>query len=153
MISNLQKPKLPTTLLKQSLINSLNNMNNLKENTTTNKINDYFANATHNLNKKTKMSLGEALLKNDKIILSNNSSNSPKFINEQIFSSSIRNKTNNFNNSNQNIIKDKENKKEKHKDYQNQPFTNNKFMNSNKIKYNLLDMYNNKFYENQKLKK
>ena len=153
MISNLQKPKLPTTLLKQSLINSLNNMNNLKENTTTNKINDYFANATHNLNKKTKMSLGEALLKYDKIILSTNSSNSPKIINEQIFSSSIGNKTNNFNNSNQNIIKDKKNKKEKNKEYQNQPFTNNKFMNSNKIKYNLLDIYNNKFYENQKLKK
>ena len=149
MTSNLQKPKLPTALLKQSLINSLNNMNNFKENIATNKINDYSSNATHNLNQKTKMSLGEALLKNEKIILSTNTSTSPKIINEHIFSSSIGNKTNNFNNNNQNIIKEKE----KFKEYQNQPFSSNKFINSKKIKYNLLDIYNNKFFENQKLKK
>ena len=153
MNPNLQKPKLPTALFKQSLINSLNNINNFKENTTTNKINDYFTNATHNLNQKPKISLGEALLKNDKIILSTNTSTSPRIINEQAFSSSIGNKTNNLINNNQNIIKDKENKKEKNKEYQNQPFSNNKFMNSKKIKYNLLDIYNNKFFENQKLKK
>ena len=151
--SNIQKQKLPTSLLKQSLINNLNNMNNFKENTTTNKINDYFTNATNNLNHKPKMSLGEAFLKNDKIILSTNSSISQKIINEQIFSSSIGNKTNNFINKNQNIIKDKENKKEKNMEYQNQPFSNNKFMNSKKIRYNLLDIFNNKFFENQKLKK
>ena len=79
--SNIQKQKLPTSLLKQSLINNLNNMNNFKENTTTNKINDYFTNATNNLNHKPKMSLGEAFLKNDKIILSTNSSISQKIIN------------------------------------------------------------------------
>ena len=151
--SNLQKPKLPTALLKQSIINNLNNKKNFKENTTTNKINDYIINATHNLNQKLKMSLGETLLKNDKIILSTNSSNSPRVINEQIFSSSIGNKTNNFINKNQNIIKDKDNEKEKYKEYQNQPSSNNKFINSKRIKYNILDLYNNKFYENQKLKK
>ena len=133
-----KKQKLPTALLKQSLINSLNNMNNIKENTKKNKINEYCKNVTNNLNSKAKISLGEALLKNDKIILSINTSTSPRIINEKIISSSIGNKTNIFN---------------KNKEYQNQPFSNKKLMNTKKIKYNLLDMYNNKFFENQKLKK
>ena len=77
------KQKLPTTLIKQSVINNSNNINNHKDNMSITNINNYFTNANSNNlkeNQKYKLSLGETLLKCDKIVLSTNSSCSPKII-------------------------------------------------------------------------
>ena len=162
---NISKQKLPTALLKQSVINSnVNNINNnCKDNMSVTNINNYFTNATNNLknSQKYKLSLGETLLKCDKIVLSTNSSCSPNIINDKLFSSpSSKNNNNIFNGKNQ-IIKDKE--KGKNKDYIIQPLTSNKMINNKKIKSHLLGSdYNsmgnnltflsNKFIESQKFK-
>ena len=161
--TNISKQKLPTALLKQSVINSnANNINNYKENKSLTNINNYFTNATNNLKNdlKYKLSLGETLLKCDKIVLSTNSSCSPNIISDKIFSSPSSKNNNIFNNKKQ-IIKEKE--KGKNKEYINQPLASNKILNSKKIKSDLLGRdYNsvgnsltflsNKFIETQKLK-
>ena len=153
------KQKLPTALLKQKIINSINNMNNLKENTSITNINNYFTNATNILkgDQKNKLSLAETLLKNEKIILSTNSSISPKILNENLFSSSSH-KTNIFNNKKQRPIKENL----KRKEYINQPMSSNKIINSKKLKSHIFGDYNsagnsltflsNKNIENQKIK-
>ena len=161
--TNISNQKLPTALLKQSVINSnANNINNYKENKSLTNINNYFTNATNNLKNdlKYKLSLGETLLKCDKIVLSTNSSCSPNIISDKIFSSPSSKNNNIFNNKKQ-IIKEKE--KGKNKEYINQPLASNKILNSKKIKSDLLGRdYNsvgnsltflsNKFIETQKLK-
>ena len=158
--TNISKQKLPTALIKQSVINNTNsnNINNYKENMSVTNINNYFTNATNNLKneQKYKLSLGETLLKCDRIVLSTNSSCSPNIMNDKIFSSS-KNKNNIFDSKKQ-LLKDKI----KHKEYLNQPFSSNKIINAKKIKSHLLGDYNsvgssltffsNKFLEGQKLK-
>ena len=157
-INNFSKQKLPTALLKQSVIKNSNNIN-YKENMSITHINNYFNNATNNLknNQKYKLSLGETLLKCDKIILSTNSSVSPNIINEKVFSSPSS-KTNIFNSKKQLL-----NDKHKNKEYINQPLSSNKITNTKKLKSQLLGEYNsvgnsltylsNKFLDNQSLKK
>ena len=158
--SNLSKPKLPTALLKQSVINKSNNINKYKENISITNINNYFTNITNNLTQKHKISLGETLLKNDKIILSTNSSISPKIIKEQIITTS-NSKTNIFNNKKPNITKEKEKEKSKNKEYQNPALSSNK-ISTKKIKSHILSdrhsignsitFLSNKFLQNKKLK-
>ena len=160
--ANISKQKLPTALLKQNIIKDSNNANNYKDNMSVTNINNYFTNATNNLktHQKYKLSLGETLLKCDKIVLSTNSSGSPNVMREKMFSSPSE-KNNIFISKNQQMIKEKE--KQKHKEYQNQPLSSNKIINSKKIKSHLLGDYNssgnsitsflsNKFLENEKLK-
>ena len=159
--ANVSKQKLPTALLKQNVINNSNNINNYKENMSVTNINNYFTNATNNLktHQKYKLSLGETLLKCDKIVLSTNSSCSPNVIKDKIFSSPSDKNNNIFNNKKQQMIKEKQ----KHREYPNQPFSSNKIINTKKIKSHLLGDYNssgnsitflsNKFLENQKLNK
>ena len=94
-LKNISKQK-----IKQNIINHSNNIYNMKENMSEsninntnniNNINNYFSNGTNienNLNNhKYKLSLGETLLKQDKIVLSTNTSVSPNVIRENIFSS------------------------------------------------------------------
>ena len=94
-LRNISKQK-----IKQNIINHSNNIYNMKENMSEsninntnniNNINNYFSNGTNienNLNNhKYKLSLGETLLKQDKIVLSTNTSVSPNVIRENIFSS------------------------------------------------------------------
>ena len=157
-INNISKQKLPTALLKQNIIKNSNNMN-YKENMSITHINNYFNNATNNLknNQKYKLSLGETLLKCDKIILSTNTSGSPNIINEKVFSSPSS-KTNIFNSKKQLL-----NDKQKNKEYINQPLSSNKIITTKKLKSHLLAEYNsfgnsltflsNKFLDNQKLTK
>ena len=157
-INNISKHKLPTALLKQSVIKKSNNIN-YKDNMSITHINNYCTNATNNLknNQKYKLSLGETLLKCDKIVLSTNSSCSPNIINKKIFSSPSS-KTNIFNRKKQ-ILSDKH----KRNEYINQPFSSNKIINTKKLKSHLLGEYNsvgnsllflsNKMVDNQKLKK
>ena len=162
--ANISKQKLPTALLKQSVINNnTNNINNnYKENMSVTNVNNYFANAANNLKneQKYKLSLGETLLKCDRIVLSTNSSCSPNIINDKNFSSQNSNNNNLFNNKKQ-IMKEKE--KGKNKEYINQPLSSNKIINTKKLKSNLLgNDYNsmgnnltflsNKFIETQKYK-
>ena len=159
-INNISKQKLPTTLIKQSVINNSNNINNHKDNMSITNINNYFTNANSNNlkeNQKYKLSLGETLLKCDKIVLSTNSSCSPNIINEKIFSSPSS--KNNIFNSKKQLLNDKQ----KNKEYINQPFSSNKIINTKKLKSHLLGDYNsvgnsltflsNRFLDNQKLKK
>ena len=89
-LRNISKQK-----IKQNIINHSNNLYNMKENmseSNINNINNYFSNGNgveNNLknNNKYKLSLGETLLKQDKIVLSTNTSFSPNVIRENIFSS------------------------------------------------------------------
>ena len=157
-INNISKQKLPAALLKQSVIKNTNNINNYKDIISVTNINNYFTNANNNLkqNQKNKLSLGETLLKCDKVVLSTNSSCSPNIINKKIFSSP--NGKNNIFNSKKQLLKEKQ----KHKENLNQPLSSNKIMNTKKIKSQLLGGYSsvgscltylsNKFLENQKLK-
>ena len=82
-VNNFNKQK-----LKQNLINQYN----LKENMSENNINDYLTNETNVINNlknfhKYKLSLGETLLKPEKIVLSTNTSVSPNMLQENLFSS------------------------------------------------------------------
>ena len=166
--SSFPKQKLPTALLKQNIINNSNNLNNYKDNMSLTNINNYFTNINSlNNDQKYKLSLGETLLKLDKIVLSTNSSSSPKIMNENMFSPP-NNNINFFQNKNQQIIKEKN--IEKHKNKKNsknkggQALSSNKIINKKKIKSHLLGNYNynsfgnnltflsNKFIENHKLK-
>ena len=162
---NISKQKLPTALLKQSVINNnANNINNnYKENMSVTNINNYFTNATNNLKneQKYKLSLGETLLKCDRIVLSTNSSCSPNIINDKNFSSPNSKNNNNLFNNKKQIMKEKE--KGKNKEYINQPLSSNKIINTKKLKSQLLgNDYNsmgnnltflsNKFIESQKYK-
>ena len=165
------KQKLPTTLLKQNFINSSNNINNYKENMSLTNINNYLTNINSISNEqKYKISLGETLLKLDKIVLSTNTSSSPKIMNENMFSPP-NNKINIFQNKKQ-VIKEKEKEKDNEKqktkkdskNKANQALSSNKVINKKKIKSHLLGAYNyssfgnnltflsNKFIENHKLK-
>ena len=126
-------------------------------------INNYFTNATNNLKneQKYKLSLGETLLKCDRIVLSTNSSCSPNIINDKNFSSPNNKNNNNLFNNKKQIMKEKE--KGKNKEYINQPLSSNKIINTKKLKSQLLgNDYNsmgnnltflsNKFIESQKYK-
>ena len=163
--ANISKQKLPTALLKQSVINNnANNINNnYKENMSVTNINNYFTNATNNLKneQKYKLSLGETLLKCDRIVLSTNSSCSPNIISDKNFSSTNSKNSNNLFNNKKQIMKEKE--KGKNKEFINQPLSSNKLINTKKLKSHLLgNDYNsmgnnltflsNKFIESQKYK-
>ena len=116
--------------------NVLNNINNIKENMSESNINNYFSKEENNLrnNSKYKLSLGETLLKKEKIVLSTNTSGS-NMIRDKLFSS---------NNSRDNILVTKKKLllKEKliEKGYLNQEI--NSKLNQKKIKPNLLVDYN-----------
>ena len=158
--ANIHKQKLPTALLKQNIIKGSKNVNNCKDNMCITNINSYFTNATNNIktHQKNKLSLGEALLKSDKIVLRTKSSASPNVIKGKIFSSP--NEKNFFNSKKQQMLKDKD--KQKLKDHQNQHLSSNKIINTKKIKSYLLGNYNssgnsitflsNNFLDDQKLK-
>ena len=174
---NLVKPntifpeqKIPSTLLKQNIINISNNLNNYKENMNLTSINNYLTNINNNIknDQKYKLNLGENILKLDKVVLSTNISSSPKIMNEKIFSLP-KNKINILENKNQQIIKEKENnekqiQKKNNKNKSTQTLSSNKIINSKKIKSHLLGTHNynslgnnltflsNKFLENHKLK-
>ena len=163
---NCPKQKLPAALLKQSIINGSKNINKYRENMNLTNINNYFTNVINiNNSQKYKLSLGETLLKFDKIVLSTNTSISPKIMNDNLISTNY--KTNNIFQSKkkQKIIKQKESEKKTKKECKknNQIFSSNKVLNTKKIKTNLLDEYNsnsfgnnitflsNKFIENQRI--
>jgi len=163
---NGSKQKLPTALLKQSIINGSKNINKYRENMNLTNINNYFTNVINiNNSQKYKLSLGETLLKFDKIVLSTNTSISPKIMNDNLISTNY--KTNNIFQSKkkQKIVKQKESEKKTKKERKknNQIFSSNKVINTKKIKTNLLDEYNsnsfgnnmtflsNKFIENQRI--
>ena len=163
---NCSKQKLPTALLKQSIINGSKNINKYRENMNLTNINNYFTNVINiNSSQKYKLSLGETLLKFDKIVLSTNTSISPKIMNDNLISTNY--KTNNIFQSKkkQKISKQKESEKKTKKEPKknNQIFSSNKVLNTKKIKTNLLDEYNsnsfgnnltflsNKFIENQRI--
>ena len=131
--------------IKQNIINHSNNIYNMKENMSEsninniNNINNYFSNGTNienNLNNhKYKLSLGETLLKQDKIVLSTNTSVAPNVMRENIFSSP----------NNKNILVNKKRLflKEKliEKGYLN-PENNSNINNDQKIKSDILVEYN-----------
>ena len=159
------KKKLATALLKQKIINNSNNINNHKENMNLTNINNYFSNI-HNISnqQKYKLSLGETLLKLDKIIVSTNTSNSPKIMKEKMFSPTV-NKLNIMQNKKQRTIKEKEHNKNKKnmKNKGGQTLSSNKVMNTKKIKShffgghtyigsNNITFLSNKYMENYKLK-
>ena len=107
------KQKLSSSTFKQNFINnSNNNITDQRDNMNLTNINSYFNNANSiNINQKYKLSLRETLFKLDKLILSTNTSNSPKILNENPYPTSS-NKTNIFNNKNNvknSLIKEKEN--------------------------------------------
>ena len=144
---NFHRQKLPTALLKQSIIKSSKKL--YKENMNLTNINNYFTNVINiNNDQKYKLSLGENLLKFDKIVLSTNTSSSPKFMNENMLFSG-NNKSNIFQNKKNIQIKEKENEKEKIKKVykkNNQPLSSNKPIYNKNIKTNLFSEYNS--YEN-----
>ena len=163
------KQKIPTALLKQNIINSSNNFNNYKDNISLTNINNYLTNINNNINneQKYKLSLGENLLKLDRIVLSTNTSSSPKIMNENMFPSS-NNKINVFQNKKEQIINgknnDKQSSKKENKNKGSQALSSNKVINTKKIKSHLLGAHNynsigsnltflsNKLMENNKLK-
>ena len=148
---NFPKQKLPT-LLKQNFIKSSKNLNKYKENMNLTNINNYFTNVINiNNDQKHKLNFGETLLKFDKIVLSTNSSGSPKIMNDKRLSSTT-DKINIFQNKNnlQNI-KEKENEKQKikkEKKNNNQLLSSNKAIYSKNKKSNLLGDYNYNSYGN-----
>ena len=149
---NFPKQKLPTALLKQNFIKSSKNLNNYKENMNLTNINNYFTNVVNvNNDQKHKLSLGETLLRFDKIVLSTNSSSSPKIMNDNMFSSTS-DKINIFQNkNNQQTIKDKENEKQKIKKENkksNQLLSSNKTIYTKNAKSNLFGDYNYNSYGN-----
>ena len=150
-LKNISKQK-----IKQNIINHSNNLYNMKENmseSNINNINNYFSNGTNidnnlknNNNHKYKLSLGETLLKQDKIVLSTNTSVSPNAMREYIFSSPA-NKNNILVNKKRLFLKEKLIEK----GYLN-PKSNSNIMKNNdkKIKSDLLMEYNSS-KPNQKL--
>ena len=150
-LKNISKQK-----IKQNIINHSNNLYNMKENmseSNINNINNYFSNGTNidnnlknNNNHKYKLSLGETLLKQDKIVLSTNTSVSPNAMRENIFSSPA-NKNNILVNKKRLFLKEKLIEK----GYLN-PESNSNIMKNNdkKIKSDLLMEYNSS-KPNQKL--
>ena len=146
-LRNISKQK-----IKQNIINHSNNLYNMKENmseSNINNINNYFSNGNgveNNLknNNKYKLSLGETLLKQDKIVLSTNTSVSPNVIRENIFSSP-NNKNNILVNKKRLFLKEKLIEK----GYLN-PDINSNINNEQKIKSDLLNEYNSS-KPNQKL--
>ena len=166
------KQKLSSSTFKQNFINnSNNNITDQRDNMNLTNINSYFNNANNiNINQKYKLSLRETLFKLDKLILSTNTSNSPKILNENPYPTSS-NKTNIFNNKNNvknSLIKEKENSESQKfkKDSKNkvQGLSSHKIMNAKKIRSNLLYknynsmggnltfLSNNKLIENNKVK-
>ena len=167
--SSFPKQKIPTALLKQNIIKNSNNLNNYNENISLTSLNNYFANFNNNIfnEQNNRLNLGENLLRLDKVILSTNTSSSPKIMNENMFSPP-NNKINIFQNNNQKILNEKDNEKQKNKNkYKNkgsQAMSSNKVINSKKIKSHLLGSHNynsfgnnltflsNKFMERHKIK-
>ena len=98
--------------LKQNIINQYNLKENMSENNINNNINNYFSNNESNIinnlknNHKYKLSLGETLLKQEKIVLSTNSSVSPNMMKDNLFSSP-NNKNNIFVNKKRILLKEK----------------------------------------------
>ena len=99
---NFPKQKISPSTFKQNLINnSNNNIIEQKNNMSLTNTNNYLTRVNNilNNNQKYKLSLRETLFKLDKLILSTNSSNSPRLLNENLFPTSS-NKTNIFNKKN-----------------------------------------------------
>ena len=97
--------------LKQNIINQYNMKENMSENNINNNINNYFSNESNILNNlknnhKYKLSLGETLLKQEKIVLSTNTSASPTMVRENLFSS-LNTKNNIFVNKKRLLLKEK----------------------------------------------
>ena len=158
--SNYPKKQPPSALLKQRIIKKSNNINDYKQNLSTTNINNYFNKPTNNLktDRNYKLSLGETLLKGERIVLSTNSSNSPNNALIEKVHVSPNKKHNIYNNNKkQLLLKDRQN----YKDYINQPFNSNKLINTKKLHSHLLGDYNqignnltilhNKFMEKQNL--
>ena len=160
------KQKISTSTLKKNIINkSNNNISEQKSNMSLTNINNNFTNINNNLNnnQKYKFSLRETIFKLDKLILSTNASNSPRLLNENPFITSS-NKTNIFNTKNilkHPLIKKKEKSESQKikKDIKGktQGLSSHKIMNTKKIRSNIL--YNNynslgtnlTFFSNNKL--
>ena len=170
--TNFPKQQLSSATIKQNLINnSNNNITEQKSNMSLTNINNNYSNINNiNNNQKYKLSLRETLFKLDKLILSTNSSNSPRLLNDNPFPTSS-NKTNIFNNKNNikhSLIKKKE-KSESQKIKKDlkakvSGLSSHKIMNAKKIRSNLLYhnynsmganltfLSNNKFIEKNKIK-
>ena len=149
--TNFPKQKLPSALLKQSLIKNSNNKSEKLDNMSLQNFNNYFTNRNNlNSNQKYKLSLGDKPFHFDKLILLTNSSSSPKLLSENIFQNSS-NKTNIFNHKKQLILKEKEIKEQKiKKELKNkiQCLSSHKIINPKKIKSNLLYHNYNSFNSN-----
>ena len=148
--SNFPKQKISSSTLKKNIINnSNNNISEQKSNMSLTNINNNLNNINNNINnnQKYKFSLRETLFKLDKLILSTNTSNSPRLFNENPFITSS-NKTNIFNA--KNILKHPLLKKKEKSESQKikkdikgkiQGLSFHKIMNTKKIRSNIL--YNN----------
>ena len=140
-LNNFSKQK-----LRENIINEYNMKENMSDNNINNNVNNYFSNESNIINNlknnhKSKLSLGETLLKQEKIVLSTNTSVSPTMLRENLFSSA-NTKNNIFVNKKRLLLKEKLIEK----GYLNPE--NNSNINSNddniakKIKPNLLMEYN-----------
>ena len=170
---NFPKQKISPSTFKQNLINNSNNniieqKNNMSLTNTNNNLTR--VNNILNNNQKYKLSLRETLFKLDKLILSTNSSNSPRLLNENLFPTSS-NKTNIFNKKNilkHPITKNKEKSESPNLKKDNKSkvrgLSSHKIMNAKKIRSNILYhnynslgtnltfLSNNGFLENNMLK-
>ena len=144
---NFPKQKIYSAGIKQKLINnSNNNITEQKSNMSLTNINNNYSNINNiNNNQKYKLSLRETLFKLDKLMLSTNTSNSPRLLNENPFPTSS-NKTNIFNNKNiikHSLIKKKEKSESQKikKDLKTkvQGLSSHKIMNSKKIRSNIFN--------------
>ena len=137
-VNNLNKQK-----LKQNIFNQYNMKENMSENNINNNLNDYFTNDSNVINNlknfhKYKLSLGETLLKPEKIVLSTNTSVSPTMLQENLFPSPNLKNNNIFVNKKHLLLKEKFIEKGNYN-----PDNNNSNINDNKkIKPNLLMEYN-----------
>ena len=136
--------------LKQNIINQSNKLYNMKENMSesniNNNINNYFSNkenAVNNLknNNKYKLSLGETLLKQEKIVLSTNTSCSPNMVRENLFSSPNSKNSNIFVNKRRLLLKEKLMEKGYLNPDNNSNIISNNLNIAKKIKPNLLMEY------------
>ena len=174
--SNFPRQELFSLTCRQNFINnSNNNITDQKDNINLTNINNYCNNVNIMNNKqKNKLSLRETLFKLDKLVLSTNSSISPKILNENPYptSSNKPNLYNNKNNIKNLLLKEKEKEKEKIENRQIKKNLKNKIqglssqnlINKKKIRSNLLHhkfnsfsnnnltfLSNNKIFENIKI--
>ena len=171
---NFPKQNISSSKPKQNIIsNSNNNITEQKGNMSLTNINNNLTSVNNNIidnNQKGKLSLRETLFKLDKLILSTNSNNSPRLLNDNPFPTSS-NKTNIFSNKNilkHPLLKHKENSESQNPKKDNKAkvrgLSSHKIMNSKKLRANILYhnynsigtnltfLSNNGFIENNKIK-